>query len=478
MNKVNSLIIALFAGIISCTAQRTENRPVSAYSHVEVDGNVSVYYTESDTLDLRVEGSEKDLSKLFTEVEKGILHINNKNSNSELKVYLKNNKLNSVLMSGATSFNSTGTVHAESFSISLSGASELRLAVETKVIDCIQSGASQAVLKGKTDNLKAELVGAATLKAYNLITANADVVTTGAATAKVFVTEKVKANANGASTIKIKGDAKEVVGENSPAASISRINSQSSTNEKKDGDTTTYRWKNRKIVVIEDNDNICIEQERNGNRKRFKHWRGFSAGVNGYANAKNGLNMVQKYKYMDLDYSKSYNFQLNLIERQFNIVKNYFKVVTGFGIDYHQYELSNKTNLNADSTFTWGLVDSTNTYTYAKNKLRATYLQVPLLLEFNTSNNSRKSFHMAVGVIGQYLVASRTKQLLEKDKYEITKVRTDNYNLSPFSAKAHVNFGYRNWTVFGEYSLAPLFQRGKGPELYPFSVGLRLVAFT
>jgi hypothetical protein len=84
---------------------------------------------------------------------------------------------------------------------------------------------------------------------------------------------------------------------------------------------------------------------------------------------------------------------------------------------------------------------------------------------------------MAFGVIGEYLILSRTKQKLEQNNFDFTKERKDSYNLSPFAAKAHVNIGYRGFTAFGEYSLTPMFQKGKGPELYPFTVGVRLVPF-
>jgi hypothetical protein len=180
---------------------------------------------------------------------------------------------------------------------------------------------------------------------------------------------------------------------------------------------------------------------------------------------------------MDLNYGRSFNFQLNLFERQFNIISNNLKLVTGFGFDFHSYDLSNRTNLDPDSSFTFGSIDATAGLKFRKNRLRCTYIQIPLLLEFNTRNNPLRTFHLAFGIVGQYLVSSRTKQVLEQQEYEITKVRKDSYNLSPFAAKAHVNFGYKRWTIYAEYSLTPLFQSGKGVELYPFSAGLRVLPF-
>jgi len=48
-----------------------------------------------------------------------------------------------------------------------------------------------------------------------------------------------------------------------------------------------------------------------------------------------------------------------------------------------------------------------------------------LLIEFNTSNDADKTFHVAFGVIGQYLMSARTKQVLEQNRYEFTKKRKD-----------------------------------------------------
>ena len=107
-----------------------------------------------------------------------------------------------------------------------------------------------------------------------------------------------------------------------------------------------------------------------------------------------------------------------------------------------------------------------------------TYLQVPLLVEFNTSTDPEKTFHIALGVVGQYRIASRTKQKFDDGTYEYKKVDKDSYNLNPFGVKAHVSLGYRSFTVFAEYSLTPLFQVNRGPELYPGAVGLRLVPFS
>jgi hypothetical protein len=152
-------------------------------------------------------------------------------------------------------------------------------------------------------------------------------------------------------------------------------------------------------------------------------------------------------------------------------------LVTGFGLEWRRYMLDNKTTLDPDSSFTHGMIDSSNTYVYNKNLFKSTMIQVPLLLEFNTHRKSNKSFHIAVGAIGQFMINSKTKQILEFKGDEFTKIRKDSYNMSPFQVKAHASIGYSQFTVFGEYNITPLFDSKKGPETYPFVVGVRLIPF-
>lgn len=483
------LSIVLLASVITVKAQQTQNRPVTTFDKIETSGSIHVIYTNSDSLSVSVEAAEKEIENVETRIEGSTLKIANKGRfTMPANVYVKNNTLIEVESSGASSFRTTNLIKTDSLNLNVSGSADVSIKTEGRAIKTIQSGASELKLSGSSTSLFSELSGASTLKAYDLTTDKATVSTTGASTAKVFVNDKLIANASGASSIKIKGNAKDISAEASTAASITKIDEQAKQVVGKSGkDSTIYTWKGKRIIIIDKekgNDTITIGGG-NKNRKHgysnedFRHWSGFSMGVNGYMSPNGGITMPKSTNYMDLDYGRSFNFQFNFVERHLNLVKHKVKLVTGFGIDYHSYAFDRKTNLNpnSDSLGSFASIDTTNFYTYKKNKFRNTYIQVPLLLEFNTSNNPNKTFHIAVGVIGQYLISSRTKQGLEQGDFEFTKQRKDSYNLSPFSAKAHINLGYRGFTVFGEYNLTPLFQSGKGPELYPFAVGVRLIPF-
>jgi len=479
------LSIALITSVISIKAQQIQTRTASPFNKIETHGSVNVIYTSSDSLDIKVSASAKEIENVETKFDNATLIIKNKGSfKSPVYVYLKNNKLTEVQSSGASSFKTTNIVKTDSINFSVSGSADVSAKLESRSVRLIQSGASNLKLVGSSTNLFAEISGASTLKTYDLSADKVTITTTGASTAKIFVNEKLIANASGASNIKIKGDAKDISAEASPAASITKTLDQNKIDKSSSKDSTVYNWKSKKIIIIDKGEDgethyDTVSVKHKYTNEDFNHWAGFSMGVNGYVGSNGSTLMSKPTNYMDLDYSRSFNFQFNLFERHLNIVRNNFKLVTGFGFDYHSYAFSRKTNLNpnTDSLGNFGSVDTSNTFSYKKNKFRNTYIQVPLLLEFNTSNNPNKSFHMAFGVIGEYLILSRTKQKLEQNNFDFTKERKDSYNLSPFAAKAHVNIGYKGFTAFGEYSLTSMFQKGKGPELYPFAVGVRLIPF-
>ena len=482
MKAIIILTLAFVSGTLFLKAQEVQNRSLTPFQKMEISGTVNVYYTPSDSLILIVKAWTGEIDHVETRVENGTLLITNRGRfTAPVAVYLKSPPFKQLQAGGASAFRSTGEIKTDSVLISVFGSASVNTNIKALNIRSIQSGASLLTLSGRADRFSAELSGASSLKAYDLTSKTTDVFATGASSSRIYVTDKLKANAAGASSIKIKGDVTDINAEAGPAASITKI----AENEKIKGegnDSTVYNWRGRKIIIIgkgrdRDDWDSGMVKTSDYNPHHFKHWIGVTVGVNGFMAPGGGINLPAKSSYMELNYSKSFNFQINIIERQFNIIQDHFKIITGFGIDYHSYELKNKTSLSPDSSFTGGKTDSSGKFTYNKNRLRNTYIQVPLLLEFNTSNNPCKTFHLALGVIGEYLISSRTRQVLEEDNYQIVRTRKDNYNLSPFIAKAHVNIGYNGWTIFGEYNLTPLFQGGKGPELYPFTIGIRVIPF-
>ncbi len=473
---LSSLFLISTIGVTSQTIQQRETKP---FKRMELSGAVSVVYTQSDTLSLKVEGNSEEADRISTTIQDGILTIKAKGSFSHpYKIYVSGSTLNHIMGSGASKFVTTNVLTADSLSFDISGASDISAHIKTKVVDVLLSGASGVSLDGNTQSLYATVSGASALKAYKLMLPIADVTVSGASSAKVFVTEKISAKATGSSTVKFKGDPKDVSAEASSSSSITKVvDDELSKKTGGDKDSTTFNFKKRKFVIInkekENQSDTTTSFMRNND---FHHWAGFAMGVNGWLS--NGSTALPKQQeYMRLNYGKSLNFQLNFFERDIHIYKDYVNLVLGLGFEWNHYEFSNRTKLNADSSYTYGIIDSTNAFTYKKNRLKTTFINVPLLVEFNTSKNPKKTFHLALGVIGGYKIGSRTRQILEQKSNDIKLVRKDDYNINPFRVNAHASIGFHDLTVFADYALTDLFEKGKGPALHPFTIGVKLVTF-
>lgn len=457
--------ILFLALCFNSKAQTTQIREVQAFKKIVVTGAATIYFTQSDTVSMKVVANESEIDNIYTTVTDSILYVKVKGVfKQDYKIYITSNNITQLTASGVSKIISTNCINSDSLSLDASGASEMELTVATKKLDVFLTGASQINVSGNTQSLQSNLNGASTLKTYKLNSMNTSVKASGASNAKVFASEKINANATGASSVKFKGEPKEVSAEASSSSSITKVVGDEVSKNYNKKDSTTINFRKKKFVIInKENDsdsNISLSHD-----DKFHHWGGFAMGVNGFLS--NGNTTLPKNQdYMSLNYGKSLNFQLNPFEKDIHIYKDYINLVIGLGFEWNQYEFSNKTKLNADSSYTSGKIDSSNAYVYKKNRLKSTFVNIPILLEFNTNKNPNKAFHIAFGVIAGYKLGSRTRQVLEKEGNDIRFIRKDDYNINPFRINAHASIGYRKLTVFGNYALTPLFVNGKGQESY------------
>lgn len=170
------------------------------------------------------------------------------------------------------------------------------------------------------------------------------------------------------------------------------------------------------------------------------------------------------------DPARSFYWNWNMFDRRINIYKEYVGITTGLGLNFTQIGLRNNYMLQENDTTLWAIQDTLATFT--KNKLRGTYLQVPLMLEFNTHSDPEKSLHILAGVVGGVRVGSAVKRIREMNGDETKEKIKGTYGLNPFKLDAALRMGYDNWGVFASYSLLPLFDTDKTVEAYPLSFGL------
>lgn len=255
-------------------------------------------------------------------------------------------------------------------------------------------------------------------------------------------------------------------------------------------DTTVINFKKKKIRIIGDKEGTSIEVKKddedsdfdfdeddgfefNGKNENFDiHWAGFEFGINNYVNNNFSMDLSDKNNFMELNTSKSWNINLNLIEYDLPLIKENFGIGTGLGFEFNDYRFDNLQPIKKEGE---QIVTDTsyNDFNVDKAKLTTTYITVPILFEFQTEpDDNDNKFFITTGVIGGIKIGSHTKVVYNNDKgnKKKNKERGDFY-LSPLRYGYTVKMGYGFLKVFANYYQTGLFQKDKGPELHPFTIG-------
>lgn len=212
-------------------------------------------------------------------------------------------------------------------------------------------------------------------------------------------------------------------------------------------------------------------------KKKFQgHWAGLDIGLNNFMNEDYTLEMPENGEFMELNTARSWGVSLNFLEYNIPIIKSYVGLVTGMGFEWNHYYFDKKVRLIEDDA-TGAITGETLDRDFQKNKLNTTYFNIPLILEIQIPASDGHRIHLAGGAVGGVRLGAKTKQTYELDGKKVKDKVKDDYNTSPYRYGLTFRVGYRGLRLFANYSMVPLFEKDKGPELYPFTVGLTIIDF-
>lgn len=451
-----------------------------------------------------IHGKASVLDKINVEVRNEVLQISNKplRHSKPIKIDIYSGYLQHYDISGAVILFSEEVQKPENLNINMSGAAQIRLEVETNDINGDISGASILELAGTAQKLTIQASGASIVKTANLKTEKRDIIVRGAA--GVLVNDE--------------GPLRDTSDED-----YNYENDIQATD--KDGEKTTYgmtydgsvaRAKFLGIQVHVDEDDETGEVRIGSHKwvydskgevthKRIKlhkfngHWGGVGIGINGYVNDQYSYELPAEYEFMDLLWQKSVNVDLNIYEQNINLSPNKnIGLVTGVGYSIYNYAFTKSYTVMQDSNnFSGAYNQSINV---RKSKIVTNFITVPVLFEIQDKNPSpltRNRWHVNIGAIFGVRVHAHQKTYFEETNKDynltdpvsgdvialatapsnnIAKVRDDFY-LRPFKVDASLRAGWGWINLYANVSLTEMFSKNKGPQLYPFSVGIMLTSW-
>ncbi|MBK9402134.1 MAG: outer membrane beta-barrel protein [Bacteroidetes bacterium] len=128
--------------------------------------------------------------------------------------------------------------------------------------------------------------------------------------------------------------------------------------------------------------------------------------------------LPEGYDYLELNSGKSINVNLNFFAHDFPIYKRTVLFTTGIGLTLNNYRFSSDKTLIPDTNRVVAGFDTDKNgkqINYEKNKLSVNYITLPLLLQFNTKQQFKKSFHIATGLLLSYKFNSHLKLVYNDD---------------------------------------------------------------
>jgi len=466
-----------------------ETRTIDTFTGIDVGGAFNVYFTQMENLSLIVEADENLLQRITAEVNGDILYIKSDNirNATTLNIYLSSPVLNTINASGAASVKNENTLSGESINIKVSGAASVEFDIDVNDLTTNASGAGYLKLTGNAAYHDVNASGAAEVKTGNLETIKTTADASGAADVTIRASDEADTKTSGAGSVSILGNpkitTKNVAYTTYETRSGANVRSWESgdttmvkvggvTVEVIDGDSTKVTVGSRTLIVDDDGN---VNWRRNYKQKFNGHWAGFDLGVNGYVTKDWNINVPEEYDYLTLKYEKSIDVNLNIYEQNINLARQKFGMMTGIGLRWNNYRFSNNVVLSGDSSSIYGYYDYSRDW--SKSKLVVNYLTIPLLFEYQTNRYMRKnSFHVTAGMMFGWRYASHTKMLYFDDGRHKPK-EWDSFHLNPFRYDAMFRIGWGIINLYANYSLNTLFKEDKGPELYPFAVGITLIGW-
>jgi len=514
MKKLTTLSTKVFAAVMLAMATVTavaqtngsgklvkQDRDLPGFTEIEAGSAFSVKLSQGDVIKVTVETDDNYLDKIETVVKGDRLYINSmgmKNP-SAMRVYISMPDLKLLDISGAARIESDGEITGATLDVIASGASKVKLDLNVELLNSKISGASKVDLNGNASVHRSEISGASNLNALNLKTLTTNALVSGAGKASIFARDEITADLSGAGSLsyfdngqlnKISKSGTLTITPQNPGSGPSEEIS-ASVEATDAGDSTIVKIGDIKVSVREGNptkitiggSELEVDDNGNVNFKRKKqtrfdgHWGGFELGVNGYVNKDRQFDMPEGYEFLDLRMEKSVNVKLNFYEQNFNLISNKFGLTTGLGFEWNNYRFDNNVVLLKDGN---DLINDNFLYArnYNKSKLVVNYLNLPLLLEYQTNRFSKKnSFHIGAGLQTGLRIGSHTKLVYQDDGRKKKDKDPGDYHINPFKYDLMVRVGWGKLNLHANYSLNTLFKNNRGPELYPFTIGIALVSW-
>lgn len=246
-------------------------------------------------------------------------------------------------------------------------------------------------------------------------------------------------------------------------------------------DTSEVRMSGKKIIIITDETN---REEKSGastktvsvfSQGRNRVWQGFEIGFTGVSYTQDfDTDVPDGLEFFEPIPGSSINWAINPFEMDVRIIGEYVKFSTGIGYIAKNFTLANNYLLyKNDAGVTTGVQD--NTRTLDRNRFRTGYITFPAMIHFNTNADPQKAFRIGAGIVYGARIFEAYRLKYQSNGSNSREKYNSGYNANPIMLDMRALIGYGGLNFYASYSTQSLFNKGFGPEVYPYTVGISFI---
>ncbi len=190
----------------------TETRTTGDYDGIKCAGSMDFILVAGTEGKIKIEGEENLLKHIITEVKNGNLIVKTENGinlrpslNKTIKVTIPFKDISSVSLAGSGDLWNTDKITATDLDVSLAGAGDIILDIETTSVEGSIAGSGDLTLKGNTNNLTAKVAGSGDFHGFTLQANHTTVSVAGSGDAEVVSNKSIKARVAGSGDIEYRG---------------------------------------------------------------------------------------------------------------------------------------------------------------------------------------------------------------------------------------------------------------------------------
>lgn len=229
-------ILLILLGVIGATAvvrgagpERIEDREVSSFTEIVVNGNARVTLHNGDTPGVTVRAGEHVLPQVKTEVSGGVLTLEVERKGilswfgnwSPVEYAITTDLLERIVMNGSVNTRSPDLWTAEAMHIEINGSGQIELSTVTDSLDFELAGSGKGIFSGSANQQRIVISGSGTVESKRLNSRVASVRISGSGTVDLHAREGLDVEISGSGKVGYLGDplvSQEVSGSGQVAA--------------------------------------------------------------------------------------------------------------------------------------------------------------------------------------------------------------------------------------------------------------------